>query len=81
MVYFLEIKDSKILSEFHDCIPKSEGSSQDTQPQESSSYTVGFKKRRVGVPTKPNVLGASGLQLLSQRCPLVEELEIGYSSK
>lgn len=81
MAYFSEIKDSKILSEFHDCIPKSEGSSQHSQPQESSSYTVGFKKRRVGVPTKPSASGVSGLHLLSQRCSLVEELEIGYSSK
>ncbi|ODM91946.1 F-box/LRR-repeat protein 18 [Orchesella cincta] len=74
----VEIKDAKILSEFADCVPPNDNSTSN-EPQ---SYTVGFKKRRVGVSVsnKPSV-GVSGLQLLTNRCSYVEEIEIGYSSK
>lgn len=70
-----EIKDSKILSEFTDCIPKED------KVSEAHSPIMGFKKRRVGVSTNPSTLGLSGLQLLTSRCHDVEEIELGYSSK
>ncbi|CAL8121818.1 unnamed protein product [Orchesella dallaii] len=74
----VEIKDARVLAEFADCVPQNDTST----PIEPQSYTLGFKKRRIGVAisNKP-AAGVSGLQLLTNRCSYVEEIEIGFSSK